>query len=55
MRRKGKRPTVVSVIVAGTLVIVLLAAGTVLRMRTRDVSLAEAFRTFAYDTFHPWQ
>ena len=55
MRRKGKRATVVSVIVAGGLVIVLLAAGTALRMRTRELSLSEAFRSFVSDTFNPWR
>ena len=55
MRRKGKRATLVSVIVAGALVVALLAAGTALRMRTRELNLVEAFSSFVSDTFNPWR
>lgn len=51
MRRKGKKAALVSVAVAGALVIALMAAGTVLRMRTRDMGFMPAFRSFAADTF----
>ena len=51
MRKKSTRATFISLIVAGTLVVALLLAGTVLRMRTRDLGFAEAFTSFVSDTF----
>ena len=51
MRRKSKRETVTTLIVAGALVIALLLAGTILRMHTHDMSFAEAFKSFVSDTF----
>lgn len=55
MRKKGKRTTIITVIVAGALVVALLAAGTVLRMRTRELRFADALRSFVADTFNPWR
>ena len=40
MRRKSKRATVTTLIVAGALVIALLLAGTILRMHTHEMSFA---------------
>ena len=51
MRRKSTRATVITLIVAGALVIALLIAGTILRMHTHDMSFAEAFTSFVSDTF----
>lgn len=51
MRRKSKRATVTTLIVAGALVIALLLAGTILRMHTHDLSFAGAFKSFVSDTF----
>ena len=51
MRRKGKQAALISVAAAGILVILLLVAGTVLRMNTRDAGFAAAFASFITDTF----
>ncbi len=51
MRRRGTKATVTTLIVAGALVIVLLLAGTLMRMRTDDMRFAEAFASFVSDTF----
>lgn len=52
MRRKGRKAALVSVAIAGILVLALLAAGTLLRMHSRDMGLAEAFVSFVRDTFN---
>ncbi len=51
MRRRGTKATVTTLIVAGAMVAALLAVGTVLRMRTNEMSFAEAFTSFVSDTF----
>ena len=51
MRRRSKRATVTTLIVAGALVIELLIAGTILRMHTHDLGFAGAFTSFVSDTF----
>ena len=51
MRRSGKKATLISLAVAGALVIALLIAGTILRMHTHDMSFAGAFKSFVSDTF----
>lgn len=51
MRRKGKKTALMSVGIAGVLVVILLIAGTVLRMNTHDVGFAAAFVSFVSDTF----
>lgn len=51
MRKRGTKATAVTLIVAGALVVALLIAGTVLRMHTHELGFAEAFRSFASDTF----
>lgn len=53
MRKKGKKAAITSVIVAGVLVLILLAAGTVLRMQSREMTAWTAFKSFVSDTFHP--
>lgn len=55
MRKKGSKAALTSVIVAGILVVVLLIAGTILRMQTRDMKPWDAFRSFVSDTIHPWR
>jgi len=40
-----------SVAIAGILVVILLAAGIVLRMNTRNAGFAAAFASFLSDTF----
>lgn len=52
MGRKGQRATLLSIAIAGVLVVALLIAGTVLRMNTRDVGFVEAFASFVSDTFN---
>ncbi len=51
MRRSGKKATLISLAVAGALVIALLIAGTILRMHTHDLGFVEAFASFVSDTF----
>lgn len=53
MRRKGKKAPLVSVAIAGILVIILLLAGTLLRMQTGDMGFVSAFASFVKDTFNP--
>jgi len=51
MRRKGRRGTLLSVIIALALVAALLLAGTLLRMKSRSMPAGEAFKSFVSDTF----
>lgn len=51
MRKKGKKAPLTAVIVAAVLVVALTAAGTVLRMKSRDMEFLPAFRSFMADTF----
>lgn len=53
MRNKGKKATTLSVVIAASLLIMLLLAGTILRMRTDGLGFGEAFVSFAGDTFRP--
>lgn len=49
---KRKRPaSVVSIAVAAVLIVVLLMAGTLLRMHTREIGFVDAFSGFVSDTF----
>lgn len=50
-QRSGKA-TLISVIVAGVLVVALALGGTVLRMRSREMDFGAAFVSFMSDTFH---
>lgn len=52
MQGKGRRRALLSVVIAGILVLVLLAAGTALRMQSRDMAPLEAFKSFVSDTFN---
>lgn len=51
MRKKGKKAALMSVVIAGVLAIALFTAGTLLRMNTHEMGFAEAFCSFASDTF----
>jgi len=51
MRRKSKKAAIVSIAVAAVLVVVLLIAGTVLRMHSRNLGFIQAFASFVKDTF----
>lgn len=51
MPKKGKNTALITVAIAAVLALVLLIAGTVLRMHTQELSFAEAFSSFAADTF----
>lgn len=53
MRRKGQKAALITVLVAGAMVIALLIAGTALRMRTDGLNFGQALRAFAADTFLP--
>jgi len=51
MRKKGKKAPLTGVVIAGALVIVLILAGTFLRMNSREMEFLPAFRSFMADTF----
>ena len=51
MQKKGKKSPLTGVVVAAVLVVVLAAAGTVLRMNSRDMQFLPAFKSFLADTF----
>lgn len=48
---KGKKATLISVVVAAMLAIALMIAGTLLRMNSREMALWPAFKSFMHDTF----
>ena len=50
---KRKRPSSpVSILIAGILVVALILAGTLVRMRSREIGFADAFSSFVSDTFN---
>lgn len=51
MPKKRKNTALITAAIAAVLVLVLLIAGTVLRMHTQNLSFAEAFSAFTADTF----
>lgn len=53
MRRKGTKAALMSVVVAGVLVLALLLAGTLLRMNSLGTGFMEALASFLRDTFSP--
>ena len=51
MGKKGKKAPLTGVIIAAIAVVVLIAAGTALRMYSRDMAFLPAFKSFMSDTF----
>lgn len=51
-KRKSARQALISVIIAASAVIILLIAGTVLRMKHMNLDFSEAFASFIRDTFN---
>ena len=51
MGKKGKKAPLTGVIIAAIAVVVLIAAGTALRMHSRDMAFLPAFKSFMSDTF----
>jgi len=52
-KRSGKKTLIIEGVLAAV-VIALIAAGTVLRMHTGDMSFPEALTSFLKDTFNPY-
>ena len=50
-RERGGKRALLSAVLALVLVVLLSIAGTLLRMHSRDMSLADAFKSFVSDTF----
>lgn len=50
-KRKSGRQALTGVIIAAAAVIVLLIAGTALRMKSMNMAFADAFSSFIRDTF----
>ena len=55
MRKRSQKQTLIIVCVLAALVLALLAAGTILRMRSGSMGFAEAFAAFVSDTFRPYK
>ena len=55
MRKRSQKQTLIIVCVLAALVLALLAAGTILRMRSGNIGVAEAFAAFVSDTFRPYK
>ena len=52
MGRKRGKTAFITALIAGALALVLLIAGTLLRMNTHELGFGEAFCSFVSDTFH---
>ena len=52
MGRKRGKTALITALIAGALALVLLIAGTLLRMNTHELGFGEAFCSFVSDTFH---
>ncbi len=52
---KRKNTALIAAAIAAVLALGLMFAGTLLRMNTRDMRFAEAFCSFAADTFQAWK
>ena len=50
--KKKRSKTSVSIIVSAALIVVLLLAGTLVRMHSREIGFADAFAGFVSDTFN---
>ena len=51
MQKKGKKAPLTGVVIAAVLVVVLVLAGTILRMNSREMDFLPAFKSFMADTF----
>lgn len=51
MQKKGKKAPLTGVIIAAVLVVILMLAGTILRMNSRGMEFLPAFKSFMSDTF----
>lgn len=51
MENKRKNTALITAAIAAVLALILLIAGTMLRMRTHDLNFAQAFCSFVSDTF----
>ena len=54
MRKRSGKKTLIILCVLAAAVIALIAAGTVLRMKTANMGFAEALGAFLSDTFNPY-
>ena len=54
MRKRSGKKTLIILCVLAAVVLSLIAAGTMLRMQSRDLSFAEALTSFLSDTFNPY-
>ena len=54
MRKRSGKKTLIIMCVLAAAVVCLIAAGTILRMNTSDMSLSEALTSFLSDTFNPY-
>ena len=55
MRKRSGKKTLIILCVLAAIVISLIAAGTILRMQSRDLGFAEALTSFLSDTFNPYR
>lgn len=54
MRKRSGRKTLTIVCVLAAIVLLLIAAGTILRMQSHDMGFLEALLSFLRDTFDPY-
>lgn len=54
MRKRSAKKTLIIVCVLAAAVLLMLVAGTVLRMHTHDMGFGEAMGSFLSDTFRPY-
>ena len=52
MRKRSGKKTLIILCVLAAIVVLLIAAGTVLRMQSHDLNAADALKSFLKDTFN---